>query len=221
MYHQKLLDSIKARTGREEESDRTRITLSPYTSIYSAEVVPAAAAEESAAENIRLTLHNIHTRAVAAKTYDAVFCGTGYDRDWWMGLLAASNLAECYGVKSSTIELVPESEPAAQGTVPLLSALEQTIAARGSEPPSDASSDGFSTPPTPDTPHSHHAKLGGASKVRVSRTYRLLPLAEREGEKEPRVYLQGCTQATHGLSESLLSILGVRAGLVVDDIWGA
>ena len=34
----------------------------------------------------------------------------------------------------------------------------------------------------------------------------------------PRIYLQGCTEATHGLSESLLSILGVRAGLVVDDI---
>ena len=45
----------------------------------------------------------------------------------------------------------------------------------------------------------------------------------RGGEDEgvPRVYLQGCTQATHGLSESLLSIMGVRAGMVVDELCNA
>ena len=65
---------------------------------------------------------------------------------------------------------------------------------------------------------------GGAqrAKVRISRTYRLLSDRESRGEpaspNEARVYLQGCTQSTHGLSESLLSILGVRAGLVVDDL---
>ncbi|KAH9901402.1 L-lysine 6-monooxygenase (NADPH-requiring)-domain-containing protein [Cubamyces lactineus] len=240
MYHQKLLDSIKARTGREEESDRTRITLSPYTSIFSAEVVPAAA-EGSAAENIRLTLHNLHTRAVAAQTYSAVFCGTGYDRDAWMRLLASSNLADEFGIKSTSIELVPATEPdneptpepahtAEQGaTLPPHQLFADVVGedAGALSPVSSRSTDGFLTPPTPATPQSQHSKLGAdgqASRVKISRTYRLLSPrtaaadADAAGKGEPRVYLQGCTQATHGLSESLLSILGVRAGLVVDEL---
>ena len=226
MYHQKLLDGIKARTGREEESNRTRITLCPFTSIYSSEIVPATGS--TTGEAVRLTLHGVLTRSVSHKTYDAVFCGTGYDRDAWMRLLAESDLAEPFGVKSSAITLVTDAEAAvaSQATLPLFSDVEASIArAPASGDASSSSSDGFSTPPTPDTPHSHHAKLAGEngpSKVRVSRTYRILPAAGGDAEgAAPRVYLQGCTQATHGLSESLLSILGVRAGLVVDELCGS
>ena len=110
MYHQKLQDGIKARTGQEEETNRTRITLCPFTSIYSSEIVPATGA--TTGEVVHLTLHGILTRSISHKTYDVVFCGTGYDRDAWMRLLAESDLAEHYGVKSSAIELVPETEPA-------------------------------------------------------------------------------------------------------------
>ncbi|KAI9064452.1 lysine/ornithine N-monooxygenase [Trametes sanguinea] len=223
MYHQKLLDGIKDRTGREEESDRTRITLRPYTSIYSAEAVPAEAENTAAKESIRLTLHGILDRAVSTKTYHAVFCGTGYDRDSWTRLLAASNLADEFGVKSSNIELIPASEPIPdQGTVPLFA---DVVEAGALSPISSRSTDGFSTPPTPATPHSEHSKLNGegqTSKVRISRNYRLLsPRASSDDSGSaagPRIFLQGCTQSTHGLSESLLSILGVRAGLVVDEL---
>lgn len=223
MYHQKLLDGIKARTGREDESNHTRITLLPNTSIYSADIVPGSSETPTGSESIRLTLHGVLTRAVSHKTYDAVFCGTGYDRDSWMRLLASSNLASQFGVKSSSIELVAESE-AIRPPLALFADLEDVESRTSS-----SSTDGFSTPPTPDTPHSHHAALGGdsqCSKVRITRTYRLLSEKESRGEEtagseEPRVYLQGCTQSTHGLSESLLSIMGVRAGLVVDDLWNA
>ncbi|KAI0721074.1 L-lysine 6-monooxygenase (NADPH-requiring)-domain-containing protein [Cerioporus squamosus] len=219
MYHQKLLDGIKARTGREDESNRTRITLRPHTSIYAADIVPPSAATSSTSDTVRLTLHNVLTRAVSQKTYDAVFCGTGYDRDSWTRLLASSNLAEDFGIKSPSVELVADTE------VPAPSALFANLVDMESRVSASSSTDGFSTPPTPDTPHSHHSPLSGGSqpsKVRISRTYRLLPEREGKGEAasahEARVYLQGCTQSTHGLSESLLSILGVRAGLVVDDI---
>ena len=225
MYHQKLQDGIKARTGREDESIRSRITLFPYTSIYSADIVPS---EPAGSESIRLTLHGVLTRAVFQKTYDAVFCGTGYDRDAWMRLLASSNLASHFGIKSPAIELVAESEAVpSPHSLPLFSDLVEDLA---SSRTSSSSTDGFSTPPTPDTPHSHHAALSSEaqpSKVRISRTYRLLSEKESRGEaegpgaSEPRVYLQGCTQSTHGLSESLLSIVGVRAGLVVDELWKA
>ncbi|KAI0780915.1 lysine/ornithine N-monooxygenase [Trametes elegans] len=225
MYHQKLLDDIKSRTGREEASNRTRITLRPYTSIFAAEVVPGA---HTNADTVRLTLHGILDRAVSQKSYDAVFCGTGYDRDAWMRLLASSNLADHFGVKSAAIELVPDSEPAPPAPAPAGPLFADVDDAGALSPVSSRSTDGCSTPPTPATPQSQHAKLPGAdtqpSKVRISRNYRLLsPRAGKDAEAadgrgEPRVYLQGCTQSTHGLSESLLSILGVRAGLVVDEL---
>ncbi|KAI0831322.1 lysine/ornithine N-monooxygenase [Trametes gibbosa] len=222
MYHQKLLDDIKTRTGRAEDSDRTRITLRPYTSIYAAETASADHVEPSIAESVRLTLHGIHTRAVSQSSYDAVFCGTGYDRDSWMRLIASSNLADYLGVKSTNIELVADSEPLDQGPLLLFADVED---AGVISPVSSRSTDGFSTPPTPATPHSQHSKLNletQVSKVRISRSYRLLASqaskSHTEAADEPRIYLQGCTQSTHGLSESLLSILGVRAGLVVDEL---
>ncbi|KAI8998622.1 lysine/ornithine N-monooxygenase [Trametes punicea] len=223
MYHQKLLDGIKARTGREEESDRTRIVLRPYTSTFAAEVIPADAEGASGKETIRLTLRGILDRTLSMKTYDAVFCGTGYDRDSWMRLLASSNLAEAFGIKSSDVELVPDSAPV---DIPLFPDVVEDTGALS--PVSSRSTDGFSTPPTPATPQSQHSRLNGeaqASKVRISRSYRLLSPRAADGDRssadEPRIYLQGCTQSTHGLSESLLSILGVRAGLVVDELWKA
>ncbi|KAH9946103.1 L-lysine 6-monooxygenase (NADPH-requiring)-domain-containing protein [Epithele typhae] len=217
MYHQNLLDGIKSRTGEEEDNNRTRITLCPHTAIYSSEMVPAHPDGATRGDAVRLTLHGLLSRSVTHRTYDAVFCGTGYDRDSWTRLLASSDLAEAYGVKSSAIELVAEGD-AAPCEREILSALEGSIAGRAT-PTGSGSSDGFSTPPTPVTPHSHHTKFpgeGAPSKVRVSRTYRLLP--EHDSKHAPRVYLQGCTQSTHGLSESLLSILGVRAGMVVDEL---
>ncbi|KAI0748140.1 L-lysine 6-monooxygenase (NADPH-requiring)-domain-containing protein [Daedaleopsis nitida] len=223
MYHQKLMEGIKARTGREEQTYRTHITLRPHTSIYSADIVPGSSAEAS--DSIRLTLHGVLTRAVSQKTYDAVFCGTGYDRDSWMRLLACSNIASSFGIMSPSIQLVPETEAHTPGVLPLFADLDD-VESRTS---GSSSTDGFSTPPTPNTPHSHHSPLSGESqrsRVRISRTYRLLPERDSSREqlpeaKEPRVYLQGCTQSTHGLSESLLSIVGVRAGLVVDELWDA
>ncbi|TBU35962.1 L-lysine 6-monooxygenase (NADPH-requiring)-domain-containing protein [Dichomitus squalens] len=217
LYHQRVLDGIKARTGQDEETNRTRITLHPYTSIFSADTVPPSRDAPGHGEAVRLTMHGVLNRAVTHKTYDAVFCGTGYDRDAWMRLLASSNLAEGFGIKSSAVQLVTEAETLPQSFPPLFTDLPEIT----SRMAVSSASDGSSTPPTPDTPQSEHSKLGGEtrpSKVRISRTYRLLSDKNPDG---PRIYLQGCTQSTHGLSESLLSILGVRAGMVVDELCGA
>jgi len=50
----------------------------------------------------------------------------------------------------------------------------------------------------------------------VQRDYRLtLPERTQDGKVfQPRIWLQGCTEATHGISDSLLSVLAVRAGEV-------
>jgi L-ornithine N5-oxygenase len=50
----------------------------------------------------------------------------------------------------------------------------------------------------------------------ISRRYRLLPTA---GDGfAPKIYLQGCAEETHGLSETLLSVMGVRAQELVEDL---
>lgn len=219
MYHQKLLDGVKARTGQDEESNRTRITLCPHNSVFAAEIVPSSDTS-SHREAVRLTMHGVLTRTVMQRTYDVVFCGTGYERDSWMKFLASSNFADDFGIKSSTIQLITEAEANSQAIPPLFADLGVTT----SHTTLSSASDGFSTPQTPDTPTSGHSKLVGEmhpSKVRISRSYRLLAEKDGENASAPRIYLQGCTQSTHGLSESLLSILGTRAGMVVDELCGA
>lgn len=59
--------------------------------------------------------------------------------------------------------------------------------------------------------------------VYISRNYQLIParLEGSDGDSapfKPRIYLQGVEEGTHGLSDTLLSVLGVRAGEVVADI---
>lgn len=50
----------------------------------------------------------------------------------------------------------------------------------------------------------------------VSRSYRVPVRAD----VQPAIYLQGCCEDSHGLSDTLLSVLAVRAQEVVDDLMG-
>jgi L-ornithine N5-oxygenase len=60
----------------------------------------------------------------------------------------------------------------------------------------------------------HAAAACGADKIQVSRAYRLLtPSAVTAG-----CYLQGTNEDTHGIADSLISVLAVRAGEIVEDI---
>ena len=65
-------------------------------------------------------------------------------------------------------------------------------------------------------------------KIRISRTYRLLPVEENTLIRDtssshkkflPRVYIQGIAEETHGLSDTLLSVLSIRCGEVIDDLF--
>ncbi|KAL3418492.1 L-ornithine 5-monooxygenase [Phlyctema vagabunda] len=54
---------------------------------------------------------------------------------------------------------------------------------------------------------------------RVARDYRVL-LDEGKVSDRAGIWLQGCNEATHGLSDTLLSILAVRGGELVQSIFG-
>ncbi len=58
------------------------------------------------------------------------------------------------------------------------------------------------------------ASACGAERIEVSRAYRMItPPAVRAG-----CYLQGTNEDTHGIADSLISVLAIRAGEIVEDI---
>jgi len=58
------------------------------------------------------------------------------------------------------------------------------------------------------------AELVGVDQLLVSRAYRaILPPTVSAG-----CYLQGTNEESHGIADSLISVLAVRAGEIVDDL---
>ncbi|GAA6042901.1 hypothetical protein JCM8097_002760 [Rhodosporidiobolus ruineniae] len=78
-----------------------------------------------------------------------------------------------------------------------------------------------SSPPTPSSPSkASPAKDAQADQYKVAENYRLeLPRKTRDGRAfRPTVWLQGSCEKTHGISDSLLSVLAVRSGEVVQSL---
>lgn len=218
IYEQQLSDGIASRTSRSASSATPRVVLHKYETVVEGKVEFAASEERNV---VSLTTQHVHTRDIAEGTYDAVFCGTGYDRTSWQRLLRASNFGKHYGlsddnrVDSRKITL----EPATEDDVHYEFAEDAHESESNAEATSGTeSSDGsLSTPPS-----SEDLSLAIARPpvLRISRNYQLLPNRQHvKDASRNKIYLQGCVEATHGLSDSLLSVLGVRAGEVVADIF--
>ncbi|TAQ91566.1 hypothetical protein B7494_g88 [Chlorociboria aeruginascens] len=63
-------------------------------------------------------------------------------------------------------------------------------------------------------------RTGENGKIPVNRDYRIPYDEEKVDSKRAGVWLQGCNEATHGLSDTLLSILAIRGGELVQSIFG-
>lgn len=61
-------------------------------------------------------------------------------------------------------------------------------------------------------------KKGG--KFEVGRNYKVMFDGEKVDSERAGVWLQGCCEGSHGLSDTLLSVLAVRGGEVVESIFG-
>ncbi|KAH8117288.1 L-lysine 6-monooxygenase (NADPH-requiring)-domain-containing protein [Phellopilus nigrolimitatus] len=227
IYDQKLSDSIAARDTPAPGALDVRVSLRAYENVIGASTVPTASPDGP--QRIALTRQHVHTHELIEDTYDAVICGTGYERTAWLRLLRASNLAKDFGLSDAPAKLVPAHYPVApEAELEREDGAEILLAADEHEHSSTESMSSPSTPPSsPSLSLSPHA-VPAPTQVRISRAYRLLPRCERSSPSseparkgENRVYLQGCAEATHGLSDTLLSVLGVRAGEVVDDLWAA
>ncbi|KAL1701818.1 L-lysine 6-monooxygenase (NADPH-requiring)-domain-containing protein [Schizophyllum commune] len=211
VYDQKVDDAIAARPNGVQATS-PRVTLLPYSHILSLNTPPSAP--------LSLVIQHTISRTVSEESFDAIICATGYQRSGWVDLLKASGLGKRFGLDASAeaVQLMPSSSIA---TSPLTSP---------TSPPGLATSS-ISSPSSsagPSTPVMSASTFLDADmqprKMYISRNYRLLPVEEQGKEQgksafQGRIYLQGVEEATHGLSDSLLSVLGVRAGEVVGDMY--
>ncbi|KAH7922104.1 hypothetical protein BV22DRAFT_681747 [Leucogyrophana mollusca] len=232
LYDQKLEDDIARRKNCTRDLSEPCITLRPNTNVVSAQIQAVAGSPSevphSTGEVISVTYQNNLTRQVSGQTYDAIICATGYERQSWLRLLTASNVGKHFGVESAIptgVQLAAEAEKIDDDLeLPELTFDATSTATDGASTPSTVSVP--STPPTsPGTSSSllMHEKSTLSSKLYISRNYRLVPVS-KEGplsgsDFRPRIYVQGCEEETHGLSDTLLSVLGVRAGEVVADLY--
>ncbi|KIJ69298.1 hypothetical protein HYDPIDRAFT_24148 [Hydnomerulius pinastri MD-312] len=227
MYEQKLDEGISKRTGRSTSQAKPTIAIQNYSEILSAESSQASGGTHQTSGPITLTIQHTLTHEVHERTYDAIFCATGYERRSWLHLLASPSLGKHFnldsGVQDCCTRLAAESEieeGASGGGNGLI--FQFVDNATGGGHSCNASSSSTSTPATSEgSSQCPSAKLGeeSAKKLYITRAYRLLPRASSWAEMlKARIYLQGLAEETHGLSDTLLSVVGIRAGEVVDDL---
>lgn len=231
VYDQQVEETIAARTKGDPPS-HSRINIRKNTTILSARITGSgsgsgllfnsAEAEKdhkNASPSFSLVLRNQVSQEFSTAHYDALVCATGYQRTAWVQLLRNSSLAKHFGLQQATsnVQLISVNERLATHTNHSSFELKEPF---DSETPSPTTTSSISTPPT--SPHFSSVNAPEAleiaipTQLAISRKYQLLPV---EGDCfKPRIYLQGVEEATHGLSDTLLSVLGVRAGEVVEDI---
>lgn len=65
----------------------------------------------------------------------------------------------------------------------------------------------------------NHLKSNGGTAWKVNRDYSI-EFKEKSIADDVGIWLQGCNESTHGVSDTLLSILAVRGGNIVNSIFG-
>ncbi|POW13032.1 hypothetical protein PSTT_04039 [Puccinia striiformis] len=179
--------------------------------------------------SVDTVLENILTRTTTRARYDAVILGTGYCRQSWKGILFGKS-AECPGPDINLRTLWPNlsldtlhgfhpsSDPSNDDGL-----TNSDIVSNGLSDENDQAS--CLSEPSIETP----------IDLKIARNYRLLlpetfiepnPSSVTSPETEnlrirkfrPTVWLQGCNEGTHGISDSLLSVLSVRSGEIFDGI---
>ncbi|KWU42464.1 hypothetical protein RHOSPDRAFT_21154 [Rhodotorula sp. JG-1b] len=229
MYDQKIEEDIAARsaTGAGDLARDPRLTIRPYTEIREARIADSTSA-------LALTLHNPITHETREVEYDVVVCGTGYNRQAWRTILFPPASSAAAVDAEQTDEVVPLSElfavrRAGSASPPNLSLpdsvfaqLRPTARRSGSSSvgSSSASSSTAANSPTRYDSPSRHSSISTGPELTVKENYRLdLPTKTASGaDFKPTVWLQGSCEKTHGISDSLLSVLAVRSGEVVRSI---
>ncbi|KAI9571339.1 L-lysine 6-monooxygenase (NADPH-requiring)-domain-containing protein [Boletus coccyginus] len=230
LYDQKLDEGISRRTIRPMSSANPKFTILRHSEVLSVETSSANNATRSRVElePITLILQQTLTHDIYESSYDALICATGYERRSWLSLLAKSSLGKYFGLHEDAQDYARlEVEADLQGhgiDEDRSSTFKIADADDCSNSPSGRSTNSGNSIHTPtsldwasdsDWPRE---RGGEATQLRISRAYRLLPTKHLTRKLLARIYVQGLAEETHGLSETLLSVVGTRAGEVIHDI---
>jgi L-ornithine N5-oxygenase len=195
MYDQLLDDPETAATT-------PRLKIFPHREVISADLVSSSSSDggkNNNNEKVRLGLGHLLHCTVSEATYDVVILGTGYYRQSWRELVW-NGLGDVFDFAGADMGLATPPE---------------MVASESRASSSSTSSSVFETCSVQDAASAGGAqvavggpKLGAATAAadEVERNYRLrLPEMTSGGEKfRPTVWLQGCNETTHGISDSLL-----------------
>jgi len=240
MYAQRVAEEVQARSPSALHLD-PKLVIRPFTGL------DEARADDVPAATLTLSLFNVLTRASREEVYDLVVCATGYERSGWRSILfppgpragtglgglfehgqphspEPANPIEEAVVRLEASHLQPPPR-ASRARTP--SATPSSSAADSSSGTSLATSSGTSsgtssrvTSPSPSSSRSRGlAKPTADFPVGVNYRVQLPETLPASGAKfRPTVWLQGANEDTHGISDSLLSVLSIRSGEVVDGL---
>jgi L-ornithine N5-oxygenase len=227
MYDQQVDGDIARRKGNALAMTSTQITIIPYSNLSSAEISTRPSQSPTETEDtdtLSVILQNTLTQELSETTYDAIICATGYERDSWLNFLKSSGLGKHFGLSANSdktrLAVDRDFRAATNGKNGNFGAT-----MNGKSGAFKAAANGINGHSrTPDTNAEEIQAPYASTETKVSdtlyisRRYRLLPLPTAGNEFIPKIYLQGCAEETHGLSDTLLSVTGVRAGEIVEDL---
>lgn len=220
MYAQKVDEDIALTSGSPHSTTLNldpKLIIHPYTELTSAWSSSAG-----------ITLNLVHALASTSRTetYDAVFCATGYNRQDWKEILFPSSPSTTTTASSAVPlgSIFPPSLPSSpdESVIPLalpshLFSERLSRHERASNPSTASHSLGSESRGSSSTAPSSRGSFAKAASTSgdlvVSENYRLQLPSEfavvegaerREGKFRPTVWLQGCNEGTHGISDSLL-----------------
>ncbi|KAG1878377.1 L-lysine 6-monooxygenase (NADPH-requiring)-domain-containing protein [Suillus subluteus] len=223
MYDQQVDGDIARRGGNALPGTSAHITIIPYSNLTNPLQTPT---ETEDTDTLSVLLENTLTQELSEMTYDAIICATGYERNSWLNLLKSSNLGKHFGLYASSdktrLAVDRDFRVATNGKNGDFGAPTMN----GKNGTSKAAANGINghsrTPDTGINAEENETYTSMKTKVSdtlyISRRYRLLPLPTAGHGSIPKIYLQGCAEETHGLSDTLLSVVGVRAGEIVEDL---
>lgn len=227
MYDQKVDRDIAGRGGNALPVTGACITIKNYSNVSSAEISAQPLQASTETNSLSVVFQDTLTQDFSETTYDAIICATGYERNSWSKLLKASSLGRHFGLRATSSDKTRLSvdrdfgvavEKNGDCAAPIMNGKNGIlkVAANGRNGHSQTSDMRNNA----DAIHAPYASTETkvSETLYISRHYRLLPLPTADHEFIPKIYLQGCAEETHGLSETLLSVMGIRAGEMVEDL---
>ncbi|KAM0789864.1 hypothetical protein ACM66B_006710 [Microbotryomycetes sp. NB124-2] len=233
IYETLYAQQVEADIARRDEGSTERLNRDPRLVIRPFTEVSGAELSAETDKHIKLRVLNNITSVETVEDFDVVICATGYDRQGWKPLLFTplSDSASSDSIPLTT--LFTDNEPISELTSALSSTNidffsrsrsphfkeSRSTSIDSSQPdsplllPRDSQTDSScSSPPTSRSSMSKQY----VPDFTVAKNYRLqLPETTSRGLAfKPTVWLQGSCEATHGISDSLLSVLAVRSGEV-------